>query len=149
MDLNLRRRLTHIKDQLDANFELGVGIYISALVSPAILLMVSRQLRIGTAVFTLAVVGLILASIVTWALKRWSQIIPWIESIRLAWLWPIVGAVPMFAYLGFFVRYVAVIVTDLSIEGAANVIGVVGFISGFATTILGGVLSLILLARAR
>ena len=137
-------------ERLDARFGVVAGLYVAALLSPALsLVAVDRlQLRSGPlALGLLAAVGAVLTAVVAWQVTRRGGLVAWFDSTWLAWLVPAVGVLPMIAYFVPVIEYIGLALTELEAESAASLIGVTGFVLGIVAWCLGG--ALVLMARDR
>lgn len=120
------------------------GLYVAALISPPILLIVAERFPTSTVLLTLGLVGLLLTTAVTWSVTRWRTLPSWTASTWLAWLLPGIAAVSIVLYHDLFFRYVVGSVTDLEASGAA-LIGFIGYGLAVAASCLG--VTLVYLAR--
>ena len=127
-------------EQLDGRFGLVAGLYVAALLSPALLLIVIPWLGLASwpvALGSLGAVGAVLTITVAWTVSRQSEFVAWFDSAWIAFLVPAVGILPMSFYLFHFFLFVAFAVTDLQADTTANLVGFVGFFLGIVATLLG------------
>jgi hypothetical protein len=127
-------------EQLDGRFGLVAGLYVAALLSPALLLIVVPWLGLASwpvALGLLGAVGAVLTATVAWIVSRQSELVAWFDSAWIAVLVPAVGVLPMGLYLFHFFLFVAFAVTDLQADTAANLVGFIGFFLGIVATSLG------------
>lgn len=137
-------------ETLDIRFGIVAGLYVAALIAPALLLVVVEWLHLRSeplALGLLGVVGMSMTAIVAWQVIRRGEFVVWANSTWLALLVPAIGVLPMVAYFVPVVKFIAYSLTDLQAENAASLIGVIGFILGILASCLGG--ALVLMARAR
>ena len=137
-------------EQLDGRFGLVAGLYVAALLSPALLLIVIPWLGLSSwpiALGSLGVVGAVLTATVAWIVSQQSELVAWFDSAWIAVLVPAVGVLPMGLYLFHFFLFVAFAVTDLQADTAANLVGFIGFFLGIVATSLGEYL--VLMARTQ
>ncbi|MEY7851247.1 hypothetical protein AB7C87_18845 [Natrarchaeobius sp. A-rgal3] len=137
-------------EQLDERFGLVAGLYVAALISPALVLIVVQRLEVASwpvALGSLGTVGAVLTVAVTRIVSRQGELVAWFDSARVAVLVPAVGVLPLGLYFFHFFLFVAFAVTDLQADSAANLVGFIGFLSGIVATSLGSYL--VLMARTR
>ncbi|EMA26306.1 hypothetical protein [Haloarcula argentinensis] len=137
-------------EQLDRRFSLVAGVYVAALLSPALLLIVVQRLQVVSwpaTLGSLGAVGAVLTVTVTWIVSRQGELVAWFDSVWIAVLIPAVGILPMGLYSFHSLLFVAFAVTDLQADSAANLVGFIGFLLGVVATTLGGYL--VLMARTQ
>lgn len=137
-------------ERLDWRFGLVAGIYVAALLSPALVLVVGQRLELTSrfaVLGTLGAVGTVLTAAVARAVSRWGELVGWFDSAWVAVLLPVVGAVPMALYLFDAFLFLALTVTDLQADSVATLVGFVGFLLGIAAASLGSFL--VLMGRTR
>lgn len=137
-------------DQLNARFGVVAGLYVAAIVSPALLFVVLQrvQLRSGlVALGVLAAVGTVLTAVVGWQATRRGELVVWLNSPWLALLAPTVGLLPLAAYAFEAFVFVASSVAGLQPESAVSLVGFVGVLLGLVASLLGSVL--VHMARTR
>lgn len=147
MEANLTKGANQSSERSRAIFGIVAGLYVAALVSPALILVISKYVDGRTALISLVGVGLFLAIAVMVGVTRRTGIVDWLDSSWVASLLPIFGAVPAFAYTGLAFEYAVIIIADLPADTASGVIGFSGFILGIAATFLGSIL--VIMARRR
>lgn len=147
MEFSTSRGAIQSPERVDTIFGLVSGLYVASLISPAILLIVAERLNTTTAILALGAFVVTISAIVCWSVKRRSDIVSRFDSPWMAWLLPLVGAVPVFGYIRSVITYVAIYLSDDVTVGAANVIGLAGFLMGIVATFMGS--ALVLMARKR
>ena len=127
-------------EQLDGRFGLVAGLYVAALLSPALLLIVVQRLEVASwpvALGSLVAVGAILTVTVARVVSRQQELVAWFDSALVAVLIPAIGVVPLGLYFFHFFLFIAFAVTDLQADSAAHLIGFTGFFLGIVATSLG------------
>jgi len=150
MQIRPDRETLQTPERLDTRFGVVAGLYVAALIAPALLLVVVKRLQLGsesTAIGLLGAVVTVCTAVVAWQVTRRGGIVAWFNSTWTALLVPAVGIIPLFVYFWYVFLFIAFTVTDLQPESAANLIGFAGFLSGIAATCLGT--ALVQMARAR
>ncbi len=137
-------------EQLDGRFGLVAGLYVAALVSPALLLIGVQQLDVASwpvALGLLGAVGAVLTVAVARIVCQYGELVAWSDSVWVGALIPAVGFLPLVVYSFDSLLFVAFAVTDLQADNAANLIGFIGFLLGLVAAWLGSFL--VLMARTR
>jgi hypothetical protein len=137
-------------EQLDERFSLVAGLYVAALLTPAVVFSVVQWQGVTSwpvAVGSVVVIGGVLTVAVSWLVSHHGELVAWGDSIWVAVLLPIGGALPMAVYFFEFFLFVAFTVTDLQPDSAAHLVGAIGFLLGMLATLLGSYL--VLMARTR
>lgn len=150
MQFRSSREPLQTPEQLDGRFGLVAGLYVAALLSPALLLIVVQRLQVASwpvALGSLGAVGAVLTVTVTRIVSRQGELVAWFDSAWIAVLIPAVGILPMGLYFFHFFLFVAFAVTDLQADSAAHLVGFIGFFLGIVATSLGS--CLVLMARTR
>jgi len=134
----------------DTRFVVVAGLYVAAIVSPALLFVVMEWFHLSSrllALGLLAAVGSVVSAVVGWQATRQGELVAWFNSPWLALLAPSVGLLPLFAYAFQAFLFFASSVAALPPESAISLIGFVGFLLGIVACCLGGVL--VQMARSR
>lgn len=150
MQVRSGRETLQTPERLDTRFGVVAGLYVAALLSPAVLFVVVRWLHLGSEPLVLGLlgaVGTVLTGVVAWRVTRYGNLVAWFDSTWLALLVPAVGILPVFAYLFQAFLYVAFALSELRTESAASLVGFAGFFLGIAASCLGS--ALVHMARAR
>lgn len=136
-----------LPNKLDTAFLFIAELYIIFLVSPSISLILVENFSILTSIVLFTFIISIIILSVMWIFSQYEWIGDWLGSTWFAWILPATGAIPVFGFLGSFIRYVVTDVTKLSAEGVTNTISFAGFLLGITATVLGS--ALIYIARVR
>lgn len=150
MQVRSTRGTLQTPERLDTRVGVVAGLYVAALLSPALVLVVVRWLDLGSgqlALGLLGAVGMVLTAVVAWQVTRRGGLVAWFNSTWVALLVPAVGLVPMLAYFVLMITHLALYVAELEAENAASLVGFTGFFLGIAAGCLGSVL--VYMARAR
>lgn len=150
MQVRSSRDSLQTPEQLDGWFSLVAGLYVAALLSPALLLIVVQRLEVASwsvALGSLGAVGAALTIAVTWIVSRQGELVAWFDSAWVAALIPAVGVLPIGLYAFRYFLFIAFAVADLQADSAATLVGFVGFLLGIVATVLGSYL--VLMARTR
>ncbi len=150
MQVRSSRELLQTPEQLDRRFSLVAGLYVAALLSPAIVLIVVEWLEViswPVALGSLGAVGAVLTAAVTWIVSRQGELVVCFDSAWVAVLIPAVGVLPMGLYAFRAFLFVAFAVSDLQAASAASLVGFIGFLLGLVATLLGSYL--VVMARTR
>ncbi|WP_197409779.1 hypothetical protein [Haloferax profundi] len=126
------------------------GLYVAALLSPALVLVVVQEIELtswSVAVGSLGVVGAVLTAVVARRVIRQGDLVGWFDSTWVAVLVPAVGIIPMGVYLFDSFLFVAFAVTDLQAASTTTLVSFIGFFLGIVATSLGS--HLVLMARTR
>lgn len=147
-----RRGRTRLQtpDRLDTRFGVVAGVYVAALLSPALVFVVVQAAAIESellAVALLGTVGSVITALVSWRVTHWGGLIEWFNTTFLAVLVPAIGVLPMVGYLFHLIVFLALFVSDLRAESAIPLVGFTGFVCGLLATCLGS--ALVLMARNR
>jgi hypothetical protein len=147
-----RRRRTRLQtpDRLDTRFGVVAGIYVAALLSPALVFVVAQALEMESELLALGLlgtVGSVITALVSWRVTHWGGLIEWFNTTFLAVLVPAIGVLPMVGYLFHLILFVAFFVSDLRAESTVPLVGFTGFVCGLLATCLGS--ALVLMARNR
>ena len=144
------RGLFRTPERLDRRFSLVAGLYVAALLSPALVLVVVQRLELTSwpvALGSLGAVGVVITAVVARKVIRQGDLVAWSDSDWVAVFLPAVGIIPMGVYLFDSFLFVAFAVTDLQADSAATLVSFIGFFLGIVTTSLGS--HLVLMARTR
>jgi hypothetical protein len=88
-------------ERLDGRFGLVAGLYVAALLSPALVLVVVQWPGLTSwpvALGLLGVVGAVLAAAVARIVARHGEFVAWFDSAWIAVLVPVLGVLPMGVY---------------------------------------------------
>lgn len=124
----------------DTFFGLVAGLYVAALVSPALLAAVALWLTSDAAVLYLGLLCIIttVTALVSWGVTRWLGLAERLGCTRLTWLLPLLGVC---STVGYFVLATGVL------DGAASGVGIAGFFTGMGAMLLG--FALLAMSRSR
>lgn len=137
-------------DRLDTRLAAVAGLYVAALVSPALTLAIVESLRLASelvALGLLGVLGAVVTGVVTRGATRRGGLVAWLHSTWIGLLVPTVGLLPVIGYAGYAFLSLAFFVSGLRAETAASLVGAVGFGLGLAASLLGSLL--VTMARNR
>lgn len=126
------------------------GLYVAALLSPALLFVVVQWLGLASWPATLGLLGAVgaaITAVVARIVSRRGELVAWSDSPWISILVPAVGVLPVGLYLFQFILFIGFAVTDLQADNTANLVGFIGFFLGIIATPLGE--SLVLMARTR
>lgn len=137
-------------DRLGPRFGVLVGSYVAALIAPTLTLFTVEYfgLRSKVLAFTiLGTIGIIIGSGVALRATDNRQIASWLNSSWVAWLFPLVGLVPMMAYHFSVLEVVAASLIDPTVIPVSSLVGTTGFLFGIVAAGAGEIA--ILTARNR
>lgn len=150
MQVRPDRDVLQTPDRLDARFGVVAGLYVAALLAPALLLVVVQRFRLSSelvALGLLGAVGMVCTAVVAWRVTRWGGVVAWFNSTWAALLVPAVGVIPVFGYFFYVILSIAFAVSELQPESAVSLVGFSGFLLGIVAACLGS--ALVYMARAR
>lgn len=147
VEMNVKVQELPERGRIDTVFRLVVGVYVAALVSPALLLLVGKRFQINSPLLTLGALGVILAVITAFVVKRRGELITLLNSTWAGLLLSTIAVAPMIVYSEQFFRYVVTSVTSLQAESSEALFGFVGFFMAMMASVLAVVL--VLMARYR
>ncbi|MFC5367688.1 hypothetical protein [Salinirubrum litoreum] len=130
-------------ERLETRLAVVAGLYVAALVSPALTLAVAESLRLASellALGLLGVVGILVTVVVTRLVTRRGELVAWLHSTWVGVLVPTVGILPLLGYAGDAFLSLAFFVSGLQAETAATLVGAVGFGFGLVACLLGSLL---------
>lgn len=129
--------------RLDTRLAAVAGLYVAALVSPALTLAVVESLQLASglaALGLLGAVGAVVTVTVTRLVAPRSGLVAWLDSTWVGVLVPTVGILPVIGYTGYAFLWLAFFVSGLQAETAATLVGAVGFGFGLVACLLGSLL---------
>lgn len=150
MQVSSSRDALRTPERLDTRFGAVAGLYVAALLSPALALLVARWLSLRSGQFALGLLGAVgtaLAAVVAWQVTRRGGLVAWADSTWLALFVPAVGVVPMVAYAFDAFLFVAISIAELPGQGVDTVVGFAGFWLSIVASCLGS--ALVQMARTR
>jgi len=150
MQFNSHRGSLRTPERLDTRFGVVAGLYVAALLSPALLLVVTQRTHLNSeplAFGLLGAVGIVVTAVVGRQVTRRGGLVVWFHSPWVALLVPTAGILPLFVYAFQAFVFFASHIADLQLEGAVGLIGFVGFNLGLVASCLGSVL--VAMARTR
>jgi hypothetical protein len=126
----------------DVFFGLVAGLYVAALVSPAVVLAVGVLVSVDAGVLHVGLLAslTVVTAGVAWGVGRWPGFAEWLGSSRLSWLLPVAGFGAMIAYAWPAFLFLATTIAGLPTGGAASAVGVTGFLLGVVAILLGSAL---------
>jgi len=144
------KRLPVTPGRLGPRFGVLVGSYVAALTVPTLTLFAVEYfgLRSKVLAFTvLAAMGIIIGSGAAFVAADNEQMASWLNSSRVAWLFPLVGLVPTVAYHFSVLEVIAASLIDPAVISVSTLIGATGFLLGIVAAGAGEIA--ILTARNR
>lgn len=125
-----------------SNLQFGVlaGSYVAALIAPVLTLFVVEYFDLRSWILALGILGAVgtaLGAVVVRLVTDTGTNAKWLNTGWLAWLLPLVGFVPLFAYYWSVFEVFIYLYAGLEAEIAASVVGAAGFILGIVACWLG------------
>lgn len=150
--MHSRRTRTGLQspESLDSRFGVVAGLYVAALLSPAVVLAVVESLDVQSgslALGLLGTVGAVVTAVVAQYVTRLGGLISWSNSTAIEVLAPTVGIIPIVGYYFQAFVFVGLWAADLPADSAAPLIGFTGLLLGLFASGLGS--ALVLMARNR
>ncbi|MFB1065893.1 hypothetical protein [Natrinema sp. H-ect4] len=127
-------------DGLGPRFGVLVGSYVAALIAPTLTLFTVEYLgwRSKVLAFTvLGTIGITIGSGTAFLTTDNGQIASWLNSGWVAWLFPLLGLVPMIAYHFSVLEVVAVYLIDPASIPVSSLVGATGFLLGIVAAVAG------------
>lgn len=137
-------------DGLGPRFGVLIGSYVAALIAPTLTLFTVGYLGLRSKVLAFAALGTIgitIGSGMAFLTIDNGQIASWLNSGWVAWLFPLLGLVPMMAYHFSVLEVVAVYLIDPASIPVSSLVGATGFLLGIVAAVAGEIA--ILTARNR
>jgi hypothetical protein len=130
-------------ERLDTRIGVVAGLYVAALVSPALTLAVVASFRLASelaALGLLGAVGAVVTVVVTRLVTPRGGLVAWLDSTLIGVLVSTAGILSAVGYAGYTLLSLVFFVSDLRAETAASFVGTVGFGLGLVACLLGSLL---------
>jgi len=136
----LTQNSTVSPDRLGPRFGALVGTYIAALIAPTLTLFTVEYFGLRSKVLAFAVLGTIGITIAfgtAFLTTENGQIASWLNSGWVAWLFPLLGLVPMMAYHFSVLEVFAAYLIDSAAIPVSSLVGATGFLLGIVAVVAG------------
>jgi hypothetical protein len=127
-------------DRLGPRFGVLVGSYVAALIAPTLALFIVEYFGLRSKVLAFAVLGTIGITIgfgTAFLTTKNGHIASWLNSGWVAWLFPLLGLVPMMAYHFSVLEVFAAYLIDSADIPVSSIVGATGFLLGIVAAVAG------------